>query len=129
MLGAMVNRPMCGLLISATLALPHPCICHCRHHHLCALQPHLSVQPATSAPIHVTLHTHLPLAGTIISATRNMSDVMVTSIVLKNNVTLVDIVSTRMMVSATNTQCVGSCSVVCEGKHLARALESTDKQC
>lgn len=35
--------------------------------------------------------------GTVISRQRNMSDVLVTSIVLKNNVTLVDIISTRMM--------------------------------
>ena len=35
-------------------------------------------------------------AGTVISASRDMSGVLVTSIVLKNNVTLVDIISTRM---------------------------------
>lgn len=35
--------------------------------------------------------------GTIITASREMDDVLVTSIVLKNNVTLVDIVSTRML--------------------------------
>jgi hypothetical protein len=35
--------------------------------------------------------------GTIIQATRDMSNTLVTSIVLKNNVTLVDVVSTRML--------------------------------
>lgn len=35
--------------------------------------------------------------GTVISGSRNMDNVTVTSIVLKNNVTLVDVVSTRMM--------------------------------
>lgn len=35
--------------------------------------------------------------GTIISASRPMDCVLVTSIVLKNNVTLVDVVSSRMM--------------------------------
>ncbi len=35
--------------------------------------------------------------GTIIQATRDMSCTLVTSIVLKSNVTLVDVVSTRML--------------------------------
>ncbi len=40
---------------------------------------------------------HRSAPGTIITATRSMDSVLVTSIVLKNNVTLVDIISTRMM--------------------------------
>ncbi len=35
--------------------------------------------------------------GTVISSARNMDNALVTSIVLKNNVTLVDIISTRML--------------------------------
>ena len=35
--------------------------------------------------------------GSVISSTRDMSEVLITSIVLKANVTLVDIISTRMM--------------------------------
>jgi hypothetical protein len=40
---------------------------------------------------------HRNAAGTLISRERDMSDALMTSIVLKTNVTLMDIVSTRML--------------------------------
>lgn len=40
---------------------------------------------------------HRTAAGTLICRERDMTDVLMTSIVLKTNVTLMDIVSTRML--------------------------------
>eukprot|EP00889_Picochlorum_renovo_P003347 jgi/Picre1/30377/NNA_005741.t1 len=63
----------------------------------------LSMQPAAEYCHDTTMgvrvkNSYNPLApGTLISKERDMDDALVTSIVLKQHVTLVDIVSTRML--------------------------------
>ncbi|KAL6755316.1 hypothetical protein V8C86DRAFT_3027447 [Haematococcus lacustris] len=55
-------------------------------------------QPSAQAPwVRVKNSYNRTAVGTFITAQRDMSKVLVTSIVLKPNVTLVDIISTRMM--------------------------------
>lgn len=60
----------------------------------------LAMQPAAEAGdmgVRVKNSYNRSAPGTLITASRDMSSALVTSIVLKNNVTLVDIVSTRML--------------------------------
>eukprot|EP00983_Pelagomonas_calceolata_P018162 569475-Pelagomonas_calceolata.AAC.4 len=82
---------------------------------LVAVSMHLRTMPALQAGAHGNAlrtmisnacnhahsnthdRTHRNAPGTMISNARNMDDVLVTSIVLKNQVTLVDIISLRMM--------------------------------
>jgi aspartate kinase len=60
----------------------------------------LAMQPAIRSQnmdVRVKNSYNRQASGTIISKTRDMNCSLVTSIVLKNNVTLVDIVSSRML--------------------------------
>lgn len=60
----------------------------------------LAMQPAAEAGdmgVRVKNSYNRGAPGTLITASRDMSAALVTSIVIKNNVTLVDIVSTRML--------------------------------
>jgi aspartokinase len=60
----------------------------------------LAMQPAIRSGkmgVRVKNSYNREAAGTVITKQRDMSGTLVTSIVLKNNVTLVDIVSTRML--------------------------------
>ncbi|MEW5307394.1 MAG: hypothetical protein WDW36_009796 [Sanguina aurantia] len=60
----------------------------------------LAMQPAVKSgnlAVRVKNSYNRRAEGTIITATRDMSNVLVTSVVLKPNVTLVDIISTRML--------------------------------
>ncbi|MEW5309326.1 MAG: hypothetical protein WDW38_001221 [Sanguina aurantia] len=67
---------------------------------LCAGAHPLAMQPAVKSgnlAVRVKNSYNRRAEGTIITATRDMSNVLVTSVVLKPNVTLVDIISTRML--------------------------------
>ena len=60
----------------------------------------LAMQPAIRSGkmgVRVKNSYNRQAAGTLISADRDLSNTLVTSIVLKNNVTLVDICSSRML--------------------------------
>jgi len=60
----------------------------------------LAMQPAADRGdmgVRVKNSYNRTAPGTLISATRDMSETMVTSIVLKQNTTLIDIISTRML--------------------------------
>lgn len=72
---------------------------HPPHTHHQVLHP-LAMQPAIKSgrlSVRVKNSYNRSASGTIITSTRDMSDTVVTSIVLKPNVTMVDIQSTRML--------------------------------
>lgn len=75
---------------------PAACDADCADTHLVTcLKKAIAADQQLLPPAHQNPHSTAP--GTIISATRPMDCTVVTSIVLKSNVTLVDIISTRMM--------------------------------
>jgi aspartokinase len=60
------------------------------------VSPAACLSIATRQSGHVCVHVRTA-PGTLISATRDMSDALMTSIVVKSNVTLMDIISTKML--------------------------------
>lgn len=80
-------------LLVACLPL-HACSLSLQVLHPLAMQPAIRSQ---KMDVRVKNSYNREASGTIISKTRNMACSLVTSIVLKNNVTLVDIVSSRML--------------------------------
>lgn len=63
--------------------------------HPLAMQPASEISRGMSVRVKNSYNREAP--GTLIGARRNMDDVLVTSVVLKQHVTLIDIVSTRML--------------------------------